>query len=1044
MATDTKERNLEEDIEAYLTSEDGGWLKATDKQSFNYIEDGTYQVLDNHGYSDLPGHGVDIMTLVDYVQTTQPKTWGLFEKRCKTADPTRMFFKAFQDAVSHDGILHVLKHGFKHRGLKFKVVEFRPESGLNPKTEALYRKNCLRCIRQFHYSATDTRNTVDMVLDVNGIPLVALELKDQFTGQTYENAIRQWKFDRDPREEAFRFDSRIVAFFAVDLSQVWLATELRGEDTYFLPFNQGSNGPGVDGGRGNPPNPDGYQTSYLWEEVLQADSLLDILNRYEHVEEKQETFIDAAGQEQVKTVRRIIFPRYHQLDVVRRITRDVRAKGPGHSYLVQHSAGSGKSNSIAWCAYQLSTMFDENDKPMFDSVVIVTDRTVLDRQLQETISGLDHQQGQITVIDDKCTSKDLRDALNDGAKLIVSTLQKYSMIYEEVQSAGKRFCVIVDEAHSSQTGSHAIHLKEALADTEEALKEFADYEEQWEDASDYERDGMLRQMAAQGRHDNITFLAFTATPKKQTLELFGEEMPDGSYVPFHVYSMRQAIEEGFILDPLANYVTYDEAVQLAKSIPDDPDVPSSPTLKLLRKYTELHPYAIGQKARVIVEAYREITSRKIGGRGKMMVVTGSRLAAVRYQHAIRSYIESQGYGGIEVLVAFSGALQDPADGADGPEYTEPGMNVGHDGQHVKESQTKKEFHNWGAILVVAEKYQTGFDEPLLHTLVIDKRLRDVKAVQTICRIDRTCRGKTDTLVIDFANTRDDILKAFQPYYTETDLAEPIDTDRIYSLLREIHGFHVYTEEDADAVAALEFGKNRKNVQGRIKSLLTPCAKRYNELSEEDRYQYRRKVRSFIKWYGYVTQIVRMFDREMHKEYVLLSYLSHLLTADKINVDAIDDKVQMDYYKLTETYRGAIELADEKGELEQNSKRAQSSLDKRKDPLSELVAKINEEYAGDFTEDDRVVVDALYRRLSKNERVRESLTHDGETVFTDSTFPKIFGDEAMDAYMGSQDAFSSMFQDREKYEAIMKAIAEMLIRQARRGWDKDNNPDSDGE
>lgn len=1044
MATDTKERNLEEDIEEYLTSEDGGWLKATDKQSFNYIEDGTYQVLDGHGYSDMPGHGIDIETLVDYVRTTQPKTWGLFEKRCKTADPTRMFFKAFQDAVSHDGVLHVLKHGFKHRGLRFKVVEFRPESGLNPRTEALYQKNCLRCIRQFHYSATETRNTVDMVLDVNGIPLVALELKDQFTGQTYEDALRQWKLDRDPREEAFRFDARIVAFFAVDLSQAWLATELKGEDTYFLPFNQGSNGPGIDGGAGNPPNPDGYQTSYLWENVLQADSLLDILNRYEHVEERQETFIDADGQEQVKTVRRIIFPRYHQLDVVRRITRDVRAKGPGHSYLVQHSAGSGKSNSIAWCAYQLSTMFDENDRPMFDSVVIVTDRTVLDRQLQETVGGLDHQKGQVTVIDDKCTSKDLRDALNDGAKLIVSTLQKYSMIYQEVHSTGKRFCVIVDEAHSSQTGSHAIHLKEALADTEEALKEFADYEEQWEDASDYERDGMLRQMAAQGRHDNITFLAFTATPKKQTLELFGEEMPDGSYVPFHVYSMRQAIEEGFILNPLANYVTYDEAVRLAKSIPDDPDVPSSPTLKLLRKYTELHPYAIGQKARIIVETYREITSGKIGGRGKMMVVTGSRLAAVRYQHAIKSYIESRGYGGIEVLVAFSGALRDPTDGTDGPEYTEGGMNVGHDGQHVKESQTKKEFHNWGAILVVAEKYQTGFDEPLLHTLVIDKRLRDVKAVQTICRIDRTCRGKTDTLVIDFANTRDDILKAFQPYYTETDLSEPIDTDRIYGLLREIHGYHVYTAEDADAVASLEFGKDRKNVQGRIRSLLTPCAKRYNELSEENRYQFRRKVRSFIKWYGYVTQIVRMFDRDMHKDYVLLSYLSHLLTADKINVDAIDDKVQMDYYKLTETYCGAIELADEKGELEQNDKRTQSKLNKRKDPLSELVAKINEEYAGDFTDDDRVVVDALYRRLSQNERVRESLTHDGETVFTDSTFPKIFGDEAMDAYIGSQDAFASMFQDREKYEAIMRAIAEMLIQQARRGWDEDDDFDSDDE
>lgn len=1034
MATDTKERNLEEDIESFLCSQEGGYIKATDKQSFLYIEDGNYQCWDNHGYSDMPGRGVDIKTLVNYVQTTQPKTWALFEKRCKTTDPEKMFFKAFQDAVSTHGILRVLKHGFKHRGLSFKVVSFRPESHLNATTEALYRKNCLRCIRQFHYSATATHNTVDMVLDVNGIPVVAIELKDQFTGQSVDDARRQWMLDRDQREDAFRFNSRIVAFFAVDLAEAWMATELKGEDTYFLPFNQGSNGPGMDGGAGNPPNADGYQTHYLWEEVLQADSLLDILNRYVHVEEKEETEIDAKGNEVTRTKRHIIFPRYHQLDVVRKITGDVKQGGPGHSYLVQHSAGSGKSNSIAWSAYQLSTMFDASDQPMFDSVVIVTDRTVLDRQLQETISGLDHQKGQITVIDDKCTSQDLKDALNDGASLIVSTLQKYSVIYEEVQSKGKKFCVIVDEAHSSQTGSHAIHLKQALADTTEALKEFADYEEQWEGEADEVRDGMLREMAAHGRHDNITFLAFTATPKNQTLELFGEEQPDGSFRPYHVYSMKQAIQEGFILDPLANYVTYNEALQLAKTVPDNPDVPTSPTLKLLRKYTELHPYAIGQKARIIVETYREVTRKKIGGRGKMMVVTDSRLAAVRYYHTIKQYLDAQGYADTEVLVAFSGSLQDPQDGPDGPEYTEPGLNVGHDGQHVKESQTKKEFHNWGSILVVAEKYQTGFDEPLLHTLVVDKRLRDVKAVQTICRIDRTCRGKTDTLVIDFANTREDILNAFQPYYTETDLAEPIDTDRIYKVLEEIHGYHVYYEEDAEAIAALEFGKDRKNVQGKIKSLLTPAAKRYNELNEEERYQFRRKVRSFIKWYGYVTQIVRMFDRDMHKDYVLLSYLVHLLTADKIDVESIDDKVQMDFYKLTETYRGAIELEDEKGNLEQSKKTTQSTLDKRKDPLQELVDRINEEYAGQFTEDDRVVMEILYRRLAKSKRVRESLRHDGETVFTDSTYPKIFGDEAMDAYMSSQDAFTSIFQDKEKYNVIMQAIGQMLIQQSRHGWD----------
>ena len=599
-------------------------------------------------------------------------------------------------------------------------------------------------------------------------------------------------------------------------------------------------------------------------------------------------------------------------------------------------------------------------------------------------------------------------------------------MYQDIESTGKRFCIIADEAHSSQTGKHAEHLSQALADPGEVLKEFEDYEELWEHEDDDVRDGMLQQMFGHGRHANLTFLAFTATPKDKTLELFGAEQPDGSFKPFHVYSMRQAIQEGFILDPLTYYATYREALEIARKVPDNPDVYASPTLKLLRKYTQIHPYALGQKTKIIVETYREVTSKKIAGRGKMMVVTSSRLAAVRYTKEIRRYIKAQRYEGIEVLVAFSGSLRDPADGADGPEYTEGGMNIGHDGRRVRESQTKREFHNWGSILVVAEKYQTGFDEPYLHTLIVDKKLKREKAVQTICRIDRTTRGKDDTLVLDFANQREDIVEAFQPFYTETDLAEAIDTDRIYGLERDIRGYGVFTDEEVEAAAAFEFGRNRKNVQGRIKSTLVPAIERYNALDEERRYQFRRKVRSFCKWYGYVTQLVRMFDREMHKEYIFLGYLRNLLRADKVDVRAVDDLVSLDYYKLERTWEGGIELEGTKGTWEQTKPKAPSVPDKRIDPLQTLIDRVNEEYAGNLTEDDKVIITSIFRRSGEDQRVRDSLSHDGSVVFSDSTWPAIFKNLTMNAYRQNNEAFRSIFEDKGKYAAIMHAVGEMLV------------------
>lgn len=1026
MPAQTKEKNLEEDIESFLCSPEGGFFKCDDRHSLLYVEDGTYQMVGG-GYMEHRDRALDAATLVNFIQTTQPKAWDRFERMCNS-DSTAKFAKVFNDAVDRLGMVAVLKHGFKHRGIPFKVVFFKPESGLNESAADRYAKNVCRCIRQFHFAETGNQ-TIDMVLDVNGIPLVSIELKDQFTGQDVENAMRQWREDRDPRCRCLKFNTRMVAFFAVDLENVYMTTKLEGAKTFCLPFNQGSAGAGNDGGAGNPANPDGYATSHLWEVALQKDSLLDIVNKFLHLEVKEETELDARGNEVKRKKERIIFPRYHQLDSVRKVIADVRANGTGKNYLVQHSAGSGKSNSIAWTAYRLASLFVD-DTPLFDSVVVVTDRRVLDSQLQETISGFDHAIGSVVTIGKDKTSADLRDAINGGARLIVSTLQKFPVIYEQVESKGKRFAIIVDEAHSSQTGTSALKLKSALADKRDALEEYAEIEAEAEDAAADWEDQLADELASHGRHKNLTFVAFTATPKEQTLEIFGDEWPDGSFHPFHVYSMRQAIEEGFIMDPLANYVSYSEAVELARTVPDNPDVPSSPTLKLLRKYKELHPYALGQKAEIIVETFRNVTRTKIRGKGKMMVVTASRLATVRYYHEIKRYMQKKGYDDIEVLVAFSGAISDPADGPDGPEYTEPVINVGHDGQRVAESQTKAEFHNYGDVLVVAEKYQTGFDEPLLHTLVVDKKLKDVKAVQTLCRVNRIHPDKEDTYILDFVNKPEDIQKAFERFYTETSLSEQINTDLLYQVQTDIRGYGLYDESDIEAAAEIVFtdgkGKSQSNVQGKLAAVLKPAVARYNELNDDERYQVRRKVRSFCKWYTYITQIVRMFDRDLHKEYVYLSYLRHLLKVEKIPVEAVDDKVEMRFYKLKQEFEGSISLEPGGGVLDPGGAAKTVTPDKKRDPLQVLVDKFNEQWAGNFTEGDRVVIDTLWKRIAENPQVADTIRRDGRQVFESSLLPKVFDEEARRAYVENTDSFTSLFEDSEKYRAMMSAIGQLLV------------------
>ena len=1009
------EKQFETDIEKYLISPEGGWTKA-----------------DDSGYRSPVSEGMalDIEILVKFVKLSQPMAWQRFEKQCNS-DPVKKFYMAFEDAVSDDGILKVLRHGFKYRGIDFKVCYFKPESTLNELSIKHYSQNICHCIRQWHYSL-ENGNSVDMMLAINGIPVIAIELKNQLTGQTVDNGIKQWMYDRNPHDPAFKFNHRILVFFAADLSNVSMTTKLAGAATRFLPFNQGSDGAGVDGGAGNPQSASGdYVTEYFWKNVLQKDKLLDILQKFISLEVIKEKVRKEDGTEKTVTKKSLIFPRYHQLDVVLKLVADVKERGSGKNYLIQHSAGSGKSNSIAWTAYRLASLFDENNNPIFASVIIVTDRRVLDSQLQATITGFEHMEGSVVAIDNKKTSKDLRDAINNGKKIIITTLQKFPVIYEEVEEAnGKCYAIIVDEAHSSQTGQSAMKLKTALADTKEALKEYEEIEAAEEAEREDDEDKIAQELIRHGKHKNLSFFAFTATPKNKTLEIFGDEHEDGTFHPFHIYSMRQAIEEGFILNVLANYTTYKMCYQIIKNTTDNPKVPKSKAAKLIRKYEELHPHNLQQKSKIIVETFRDITKKKIGGKGKMMVVTASRLAAVRYYHEIKSYLNSQHYDDVMILIAFSGSLKDPAE-VNGPEYSEAGMNTDKNGNKVSEAQTKQVFHDEGNILIVAEKYQTGFDEPLLHTMIVDKKLRDVKAVQTLSRLNRIYPGKEDTYILDFVNTKEDILDAFQPYYQETFLSREIDVNQIYKTQKNLRNYKVYNTTDIDKVTAIYFDPNRNKVdsiQGKIINALLPVQQAYNALEQEQRYEFRRTIRAFVKWYSYISMITRLYDKELHKEYVFCSYLAKLLPGDGDDPFELKDRVKLEYYRLEKTFEGEITLKASQDGLDPIEQVKSMMPKKEKSTLEEVIEKINEQFQGNFTEADRVMVETLHNKLMKDVKLQKSAQSDGQQMFIKNKFPKAFRQTAKEAYEESQGAYTQLFQDADKFNIIMSILGQNIYRE----------------
>jgi type I restriction enzyme R subunit len=875
--------------------------------------------------------------VIDFVLATQPKEWGRFKQHYGARVKER-FVHRLAAEIKQRGALDVLRNGIRDSGCKFQLAYFSPASGLNEETQRLYAADLFGLVRQLHYSAK-TENSLDLVLFVNGIPIFTAELKNPLSGQNVEDAIAQYKRDRDPREPLFAY-GRCLAHFAVDPDLVYATTHLAGPKTRFLPFNQG-----CFGGAGNPPMPptrSGYATAYLWEQTWARDSVLDLIRQFiQEVEDE-----DERGRKTGK--RFLIFPRYQQLDCVRKLVADARRNGAGQRYLIEHSAGSGKSFTIAWLGHRLSTLHDASDRRVFDSIVVITDRRVLDRQLQATMRQFEQTLGVVENID--TTSRQLKDALEHGKTIIVTTLQKFPVIAKEIgELPGKRFAAIIDEAHSSQSGESTNSLKAVLASR--SLEE-AEVEEGEAATPEEELENIiLAEMEKRGRLPNLSTFAFTATPKPKTLELFGRQRGDGKFEAFHLYTMRQAIEEGFILDVLTNYSTYTAYWRLLKKVEEDPHYDRKKAEYLLKSFVDLSAHAIGEKVRICVEHFAAQVQSEIGGRAKAMIVTRSRLHAVRFKLGLDKYLAERGYP-FKALVAFSGTVEDG-----GKSYTEPGMNG------FPEAQTAKTFEQPEyRFLICANKFQTGFDQPLLHTMYVDKKLGGVNAVQTLSRLNRTHPEKNGTMVLDFANESDEIKAAFEPYYETTLLSEATDPNLLYEVQTRLRTFPVYTDGDINAFARVYF--DAKATQDRLYAALAPVVDRFRELSKDERHDFRGQLSDYVRLYGFLSQVLTFADADLEKLYVFARHLRRLLPPDKDGLPLeVQQNIDMESYRIQQTSSGRIAPERKAGVLDPvGTKGGYGLAPEEVEALSRIIAELNERFGLNLGLEHRVTLGHMMEKL----------------------------------------------------------------------------------
>ncbi len=964
-------------------------------------------------------------SVLGFIRETQPAEWAKLEALHgeKTGEQILADLCKWMDA---NGSLATLRHGFKCYGRTLHVAFFKAAHELNPELESRYAANRLGLTRQLHFSPR-SEQSVDVTVSLNGIPIATLELKNPLTGQTIEEARRQYKHDRDPREPIFEFKRRSLVHFAVDTESVLMTTRLAGTATHFLPFNKG-----CDGGAGNPPDPAGrtYRTAYLWEEVLQRDSFLDLLARFIHLQ------IDEKRDDRGRKVKKetMIFPRYHQLQAVRLLVDAAQSEGVGHNYLIEHSAGSGKSNTIGWLAHRLASLHNDENQRVFDSVIVITDRVVLDQQLQDTIYQFEQKRGVVQKIDE--SSRQLAEALESAVPIIITTLQKFPFVSrqllklaEERRETGtgvlptRRCAVIIDEAHSSQGGETATDLKEVLGG--EDLKEEARRRAAEEGKEDMEE--LFRSMAKRGRQANISFFAFTATPKHKTLAVFGR---DGE--PTHRYTMRQAIEEEFILDVLKYYTTYETYFRLLKTCEDDPNVERKKAAKALARFMRLHPHNIAQKTEVMVEHFNTATRHKIGGRAKAMVVTGSRLEAVRYKQSFDEYIREKGYP-IKSLVAFSGTVLD--DKLPGATYTEEKMNSGIREKELPEKFATPEYQ----VLLVAEKYQTGFDQPLLHTMYVDKRLAGIQAVQTLSRLNRIHPLKEDTFVLDFVNDREEIREAFKVYYEGAVMGEEVDPARMYQIKGELDASGIYLAEEVERFCAVYFKPKQKQSamdHQAMNAILDPAVSRFTarlEENEEEAELWRGKVQAFRNLYGFLSQVIPYQDSDLERLYVFLRHLAAKLPRRRSGpAYQFDDEVRLEYYRLQKISEGSICLKEGEARPLDGPTEVGSGL-VRPQPvlLSQLIDLVNERFGTDFNQADQLFFDQIVEAAMTDEGLRQAAAVNPGDKF-ELVFKSLLETLFVERMDQNEDIFVRFMNDPEFQKVVTAWMASEAYRRFRVG------------
>lgn len=978
--------------------------------------------------------------VLGFIRDTQTQKWDQLEALLKgqTADQV---LSDLTKELATKGTLHVLRHGFRCYGKTLRLAYFQPNTGMNPETTALYAKNRLTITRQVAFTSVKKapggkakRCILDVTLAVNGLPVATAELKNPLTGQRAADAKTQYERDRDERDLMFKFKERALVHFAVDPDEVWMTTRLKGGETFFLPFNKGHNR-----GAGNPPVNGNWKTAYLWDEVLARDSLLDILQRFMHLEVKERKIATDRGP---KTVRKesMIFPRYHQLDAVRKLVAHAKHNGAGRNYLIQHSAGSGKSNSIAWLAHRLAGLHDSADAKIFHSVIVVTDRLVLDQQLQNTIYQFEHKTGVVEKIEEN--TQQLARAISNGVPIIISTIQKFPFIAQALRTleqkgedltlatAGKCYAVIVDEAHSSQTGETASALRGMLNrdGIESAIAaQLSDVED--DNLTEEAKRNILRDTLRRGRQSNLSFFAFTATPKFKTKAMFDEPGPDGQS-PFHEYTMKQAIEESFIMDVLKNYATYKRFYGLVKQIENDPQVPKRAAAKVLTQFLTLHPHNIEQVVTIIVEHFRANVMHEIGGRAKAMVVTGSRLEAVRYKLAFDQYIEEHGYKGIKSLVAFSGTVDDPVI----PEsaYTEVGMNNGLPEAELPETFDSDEFR----VLLVADKYQTGFDQPLLQAMYVVKRLAGVQAVQTLSRLNRMAPGKARTFVLDFVNEEDDIFKAFKPYFEDTPIGENVEPQRLNELQHRVLGWAIFTPEDVSAFSAVWYEKKKDQTatdHRKMNGILDRAVDAFQGREEEEREEFRGQITAFRNLYAFLSQIIPYQDSELEQFYTFCrNLISKLPPPGDGSSFTLDDEVSLKYFRIQQMTQGSIRLDDgETDPLKGPTDVGSAGRKEEEVGLKDLVERLNERFGTSFTRADQIFFEQVRESAEMDERIVEAAIANKYDNFS-SYLERMLDELFINRMDGNEEVFSKVMGDQPFRSAVHKGLARELYERIRAG------------